>query len=40
MNGLKTFLTSDKVNHVTMAALDPATIYDQIEAFYEIVNNK
>jgi len=40
MNGLKTFLTSDKVNHVTMAALDPATIYDQIEAFYESISEE
>ncbi len=40
MNGLKTFLQSSKVNHVTMSALDPATIYDQIEEFYENVKEE
>ena len=40
MNGLKTFLTTDKVNHVTMAALDAATIYDQIELFYESISEQ
>lgn len=40
MNGLKTFLTSDKVNHVTMPALDADTIYDQIEAFYENISEE
>lgn len=40
MNGLKTFLTTDKVNHVTMAALDAATIYDQIETFYESISEQ
>lgn len=40
MNGLKTFLTTDKVNHVTMAALDAATIYDQVETFFESISEQ
>jgi len=35
MNGLKVLLQSNNVNHLTMPTLDPATIYDWMETFYE-----
>lgn len=38
MNGLKTLLLTDKVNHMTMAALEASTIYDQIETAYESIS--
>jgi len=38
MNGLKYYLQHKSVNHVTMAALDASTIYDDVEGFYESIS--
>lgn len=40
MNGLKVQLQSSKVNHVTLAALEASTIYDQVETFYESISEE
>lgn len=38
MDGLKKTLITDKVNHLTMAALSASTIYDQVEEAYESIS--
>jgi len=41
MNGLKYQLQNGAgINHITMPALDPATIYDQLEEFYENISEE
>ena len=41
MNGLEILLKDPKINHVTLGgALDPSTIYDQTEEFFEKVSEE